>query len=115
MYNVFAFDVYDPQLREVLFGIFQRHGIPLGQADGSMNTSSQGVSGVAVPTPLPLPSEYGSLIRQPNAKESVVTFDCSTHKGKMIKTMKYRDISPEEAEDSGGVPKDMLDGEAGAE
>ena len=96
--NVFAFDVYDPQLREVLFGIFQRHGIPLGQADGSMNTSSQGVSGVAVPTPLPLPSEYGSLIRQPNAKESVVTFDCSTHKGKMIKTMKYRDISPEEAE-----------------
>ena len=29
----------------------------------------------------------------------------------MIKTMKGRDISPEEAEDSGGVPKDMLVGE----
>ena len=32
-----------------------------------------------------------------------------------IKVTKYRDISPADAEDSGGVPKDMLEGEAGGE
>ena len=34
--NVFAFDAYDPQLRETLFRIFQRHGIPLGEVDASL-------------------------------------------------------------------------------
>ena len=29
--NVFAFDAYDAQMREVLYDVFLRHGIPLGE------------------------------------------------------------------------------------
>jgi MoxR-like ATPase len=28
--NIFAFDAYDPQIRTLLFGVFRKHGIPLG-------------------------------------------------------------------------------------
>ena len=100
--NIFAFDVYDPQLRETLFRIFQRHGIPLGEADASLNEALQGTSGVAVPVPLPSPSEIGVLVRQPNAVSTVVTFRTYIDVSKRVWHRKYRDISPENAEDAGG-------------
>ena len=55
------------------------------------------------------------LVRQPNAHASVVTFRASINMSKRVWHRKYRDISPENAEDAGGVPKYMLEGQEGAE
>ena len=119
--NVFAFDAFDQQMREYLFNIFQRHGIPLGGSqkdNGDDKIKLQASSGAVVPRPLTPPSRIGYFVRQRGSGIRITCTVSQLHPHALVSKdgiRRYRDISSQEAENLGGVLPESLVGKPGAE
>eukprot|EP00750_Incisomonas_marina_P002131 INCI12099.1.p1 GENE.INCI12099.1~~INCI12099.1.p1 ORF type:complete len:1134 (+),score=176.80 INCI12099.1:76-3402(+) len=132
--NVFAFDVYDQQLRDFIFGVFSKHGVPLADAAVSGQTKSPILLAQSMPLPPPrkianilTPQAMNSITMNPTsslhstfysatsfeAGPFVVNFDRDGSGPAWVAS--WRAVSPESAEASGGVEDSLLQGRPGAE
>lgn len=132
--NVFAFDVYDQQLRDFIFGVFSKHGVPLTDTAAAGQIKSQILLAQSIPLPPPrkvariLPQrEQASKSIAMNSTRGIVShlysatsfeaepFVLSVDNGSPAWVCSWRAISPEIAEAIGGVQDSLLQGRAGAE
>ena len=113
--NVFAFDQYDPQLRNTLYEIFQKHGIPLGMSE-QWDTSQQATADSrAAYTFLPGLKLYSTIELTSTAADTLRT-QATLHEGSLYADVKWRGISPEDADASTEhIQRVQLEGKSGAE